>query len=104
MRGILKMQRQQLIRTATTSQPASLHCQSQVRKDSFGEKLLTKGLKISKSVKIKKQTYKLDASASMNEALIIIEGNNITVDFNNAILKGSNLKKNPDEFFGVAVL
>jgi hypothetical protein len=38
------------------------------------EKPLTKGLKIFKSVKIKKQTYKLDASASMNEALIIIEG------------------------------
>src|SRR4030095_954522 len=37
-------------------------------------------------------------------ALIIIEGNNITVDFNNAVLKGSNLKKNPDEFFGVAIL
>jgi parallel beta-helix repeat protein len=68
------------------------------------EKPLTKGLKISKSVKIKKQTYKLDAPESMDGALIIIEGNNITVDFNNAILKGSNLKKNPDEFFGVAIL
>ena len=68
------------------------------------EKPLTKGLKISKSVKIKKQTYKLDAPVSMDGALIIIEGNNITVDFNNAVLKGSNLKKNPDEFFGVAIL
>src|SRR5688572_8269485 len=68
------------------------------------EKPLTKGLKISKSIKIKKQTYKLDAPASMDGALIVIEGNNITVDFNNAVLKGSNLKKNPDDFFGVAVL
>jgi hypothetical protein len=51
------------------------------------EKPLTKGLKISKSVKIKKQTYKLDAPESMDGALIIIEGNNITVDFNNAVLK-----------------
>jgi len=68
------------------------------------EKLLSKGLKISRSVKIKRQTYKLDAPALMNGALIIIEGNNITVDFNNAVLKGSNLKKNPDEFFGVAIL
>jgi len=68
------------------------------------EKLISKGLKISKSVKIKKQTYKLDASTSMEEALLVIEGDNITVDFNNAVLKGSNLKKNPDEFFGVAIL
>jgi hypothetical protein len=68
------------------------------------EKPLTKGLKISKSVKIKKQTYKLDAPSSLDGALIVIEGNDITVDFNNAMLKGSNLKKNPDEFFGVAIL
>jgi len=74
-----------------------VHSQSQ-------EKPLTKGLKITKSLKVKKQTYKLDAPASMDASLIIIEGNNITVDFNNAILRGSNLKKNPDEFFGVAIL
>ena len=78
----------------------------------FGqEKLLAKGLKISRSAKIKKQTYKLDATASMEEGVIVIEGNNITVDFNNSILKGSNAnlpagrqERNPDEFFGVAVL
>jgi len=68
------------------------------------EKTLTKGLKISRSIKVKKQTYKLDASISMEEAVIVIEGNNITVDFNNSILKGSNTKKQPDEFFGVAIL
>jgi len=68
------------------------------------ERPLTKGLKISRSVKIKKQTYRLDAPVSMDGGLIIIEGSNITVDFNNAILKGSNSNKNPDEFFGVAVL
>ena len=68
------------------------------------EKPLTKGLKITKSLKIKKQTYKLDAPTSMDNGLIIIEGNNITVDFNNAVLSGSNLKKKPDEFFGVAIL
>ena len=38
------------------------------------------------------------------KSVIIIEGNNITVDFNNSVLKGSNAKKNPDEFFGVAIL
>ena len=71
------------------------HCMSQ-------EKMLTKGLKISKSIKIKKQTYLIDASVSMEQGVIVVEGNNITVDFNNATLKGT--KKNPDEFIGVAVL
>ena len=82
----------------------------QVRKDSpkefsrtFGEKLLTKGMRISSSGRIKKQTYKLDADTSMTRSVIIIEGNNIIVDFNNAILKGSNKKTSPDEFFGVAL-
>ena len=75
------------------------------------EKPLTKGLKISKSTKIKKQIYKLDAPGSMEEGVIVIEGNNITVDFNNSVLRGSNTNlpagrqgKNPDEFFGVAIL
>ncbi|HEX6847112.1 MAG TPA: right-handed parallel beta-helix repeat-containing protein [Chitinophagaceae bacterium] len=68
------------------------------------EKPLTKGLRITKSVKIKKQTYKLDAPVSPDAGLIVIEGNNITVDFNNAVLRGSNFKKKPDEFFGVAIL
>ena len=68
------------------------------------EKSLTKGLKISNSFKVKKQTYRLDAPTSTDDALIVIEGNNITIDFNGSILKGSNAKKNPDEFFGVAIL
>jgi hypothetical protein len=67
-------------------------------------------MKITRSVKIKKQTYKIDATRKMEEAAIVIEGNNIIVDFNNASLSGSNTSlpagrqgKNPDEFFGVAV-
>jgi parallel beta-helix repeat protein len=68
------------------------------------EMSLTKGMKISSSVKIKKQAYKLDAPLKMEEAALVIEGNNIVVDFNMAVLIGSNLIKNPDEFFGVAVL
>src|SRR5688572_20819934 len=67
------------------------------------EKVLTKGLKITRSLKVKKQTYRLDAPLSMEGAVIVIEGNNITVDFNNSVLKGSNAKKDPDRFFGVAI-
>ena len=68
------------------------------------DKPLVKGMTISKSVKIKRQQYKLDASEKMDEAVIVIEGDNITIDFNNAILTGSSKKKNPDEFFGIAIL
>ena len=67
------------------------------------EKPISKGLKISKSVKFQKQTYKLDADTSLNKPIIVIEGNNIIVDFNNSTLKGSNSKKYPDQFFGVAI-
>ena len=76
----------------------------QVPQPSLGEKSLTKGLVISRSLKIKRQTYKIDAPGSMDSSVIINEGNNITVDFNNAILKGSNSMKDPDTFFGVAIL
>ncbi len=66
------------------------------------EKILVKGMKITKSVKIKKQLYKLDASLKMEEGVVVIEGNNIIVDLNNAVLNGSKAMKNSDEFFSVS--
>lgn len=74
----------------------SFLCQAQ-------EITLRKGLRITKSSKIKKGTYKLDGFDSLNKPVILIEGNNITVDFNDVVLKGSNRRQNPDEFFGVAI-
>ncbi|MFN2438589.1 MAG: right-handed parallel beta-helix repeat-containing protein [Chitinophagaceae bacterium] len=66
--------------------------------------VLKNGMIITRSAKIKKTTYLIDAYDSLNKAVIVIEGNNIVVDFNNAVLKGSNTKKRPDEFFGVAII
>ncbi len=40
----------------------------------------------------------------MGKPVVLIEGDNIIVDFNNAELKGSNNVKNPDNFFGLAIL
>lgn len=65
---------------------------------------ITSGMKISKNTRIRKGIYKIDAPAKQEEAVIIIEGSNITIDFNNAELKGSNKTKRPDEFTGIAVL
>lgn len=67
------------------------------------EKNIIKGMKISRSTKIKKQLYSIDAGVSLSNPVIVIEGNNIIIDFSNASLKGSNSKKQPDEFFGVAI-
>lgn len=68
------------------------------------EKAITAGMRISHTAKIKKAVYKITAPADTSMPVIVIEGNNITVDFNNAGLIGSNGKKKPDEFSGIAVL
>src|SRR5690606_19940691 len=65
---------------------------------------LTTGMKIDKSAKVKKTIYNLRPSADMNEAAIIIEGNDIVIDFSNATINGSDNPTRPDEFFGVAIL
>jgi parallel beta-helix repeat protein len=68
------------------------------------EKLLLNGMKISRSIKIKKKIYTLDAFDSLNRYVILIEGNDIVIDFNNSTLKGSNKFKEPDKFFGTAII
>ena len=65
---------------------------------------LHKGMTIKTSVQIKKSSYKLNGNDSLKSSVIIIEGNNITVDFNNSVLQGSNDKKYPNEFYGLAIL
>ena len=67
------------------------------------EKVLTKGMKITKTTKVKRASYLLP-SADLETPVIIVEGNNIIVDFNNALLAGSASSTEPDEFSGVAVL
>jgi parallel beta-helix repeat protein len=67
------------------------------------ELTLRAGLRITQSQKIKKEIYQLEAPADTSLALILIEGNNLVIDFNNAELKGSKGKM-PDAFFGVALL
>ncbi len=65
---------------------------------------LLKGMVIKTSVQIKKGSYLLNGNDSLKIPVIIIEGNNITVDFNRALLQGSNDKKYPNEFYGLAIL
>jgi hypothetical protein len=60
------------------------------------DKPLVKGMKITKSVKIKKQGYMLDGNLKMDDGVVIIEGNNIT----NTVYKQNNtIILNPNNNF-----
>ena len=65
---------------------------------------LKAGMIIKTSVTINAKKYPLNASTNIKEPLLVIEGNNITIDFNHAIVQGSNDKLNPDEFYGLSIL
>lgn len=62
------------------------------------------GMKITHTVKFKKSVYKLDGMKSQEQPVLLVEGENITIDFNNSLLQGSNSRQNPDEFFGIAII
>ncbi len=59
---------------------------------------------IRESATITRNTYNVNADTSIRKPLIIIDGNNITIDFNQAVIQGSNDKTNPDEFYGLSIL
>ncbi|MBA2248784.1 MAG: right-handed parallel beta-helix repeat-containing protein [Chitinophagaceae bacterium] len=59
---------------------------------------------ITSSVRIVKDNYLINGSDSLKDAVIVIEGDDIVVDFNGAELKGSNDKLYPNEFYGCAIL
>ena len=65
---------------------------------------LYKGIVIKHSATIKKQVYHFDGADSLSVAPVIIEGDNITVDFNGATIEGSTDIEHPDQFKGTAVI
>lgn len=67
------------------------------------KKKLFQGKKISGTVKIKNGVYRINAPGDMNSSVILIEGDNITVDFRDALLQGSNMAHQPDEFAGLGI-
>lgn len=68
------------------------------------QRIVKRGMTITKSADFRKGSYALNGFDSLTNAVLVIEGDNITVDFHNAVLKGSLGRKNPDEFYGVAIL
>ncbi len=68
-----------------------------------GDVALRRGLVITRSVRIARRVYDLPASPSVDSAVIVIRGNDITVDFNGAELRGAPLSADPDQGAGVAI-
>lgn len=91
--------------TATWSLTAwlSLTCFSfnfasaQVTKD------LVPGMKITASTTITARAYSFDAPSSLDTFVILVEGNDIIIDFNQATLRSSLDITQPDRFQGVAI-
>jgi len=64
---------------------------------------LENGLKIRESVTVIPNVYQMNADRNLKESVIKIEGKNLIVDFQGAILQGSNDKEFPDEYYGVGI-
>ena len=65
---------------------------------------LQAGMVVATDITVAPGTYQLEGADSLDQPLIIIEGNDITVDFNNAELNGAAEGKLPDQFSGLAIL
>jgi parallel beta-helix repeat protein len=65
---------------------------------------LTSGMTISKSVVIAPDTYIINASEDGKTPILTIEGDNIVVDFNGAVLQGNTEIDKPDAFWGLGIL
>ena len=58
---------------------------------------LRRGMVITSSARVIRRAYSLPANASLDSAVIVIRGDDITVDFNGAELRGSPRSALPDE-------
>ncbi len=65
---------------------------------------LYKGIVIKHSVTIKNKLYYFGGADSLSEAPVVIEGDNIIVDFNGAVIDGSTDPENPDKFNGTGII
>lgn len=62
------------------------------------------GMIVTRSVRVDPGTYRAAAPASLDDALIIVRGDSITLDLRGVRLRGAPLDADPDESAGVAIL
>ena len=65
--------------------------------------VLRTGLVITSSTRIARRVYELRAHPSLDSAVVIVRGSDITVDFNGAELRGASRSADPDKAAGVAI-
>ena len=68
------------------------------------EVTLHPGMTIRESCTIKADTFFLPGADSLDQPVITIEGNDITIDFTGAVLMGSQDPAHPDQFSGLGIL
>ena len=68
------------------------------------ELIIENGTAINESVILSKDTFRLNGTDSLNLPVLTIEGENIIVDFNHAVLIGSNDAERPSDFYGTGIL
>src|SRR5262245_46486909 len=64
---------------------------------------LSRGLVITRSVRIAPKVYRLAAPSSLDSAVVTVRGSNITVDFAGATLVGLDPEADPDHAVGVGI-
>jgi nitrous oxidase accessory protein NosD len=65
---------------------------------------LTAGMVIARSITVRAGTYALAAPDDVSKPAITIQGENITIDFSGAVLRGGPDGADPDTFAGVGIL
>ncbi len=79
------------------------HAQVASRGSSGATIELRSGLVITKSARVTPRTYRIAGSSSPDSAVIIVRGDNITLDFAGASMEGTPIDANPDSAMGVAI-
>ncbi|MCR6721490.1 MAG: right-handed parallel beta-helix repeat-containing protein [Chitinophagaceae bacterium] len=64
---------------------------------------LKKGVRLQQSGSVKSKTYQLP-TASLEAPVIVVAGDNITIDFKNALLQGDAPQQLPDSYEGLGIL
>lgn len=65
---------------------------------------LTSGMTLAESVTLRQDTFLLAGADSLGQPVLTIEGENLTVDFNGAVLDGGQGRQWPDQFSGTGIL
>ncbi|MFZ4506276.1 MAG: right-handed parallel beta-helix repeat-containing protein [Fimbriimonas sp.] len=64
---------------------------------------LVPGTRLTKSVRIAPGVYRLPSRADLSRPALVVEGNNLTLDFSGVILEGTDQRLDPDKRVGLGV-